>query len=170
MKEINIKLTNEEISQLKQLAYDIKNQDPDGKNWGTAQPLIFYVQDIRECQEYINDPEYYNYYHDDCCYKGGGTEDIFNQIKEDDYSIGEIEDEPELEHAIESEKIPIKTEYETKRVFLTYNGAKKHIKQNHYHYTSKVRIWCDHSWRNPEMELVQKFLLKVDNILKEKNA
>ena len=156
-----INLSNEELQQLKQLAYNLKNQDPDGKKWGTAQPLIFYVQDIREEQDYINDPEYYVYVEDGTeSYKGVSSEEMFAQLQENDETIGDIEDEPELLQKIEEERIPVKTEYETKRVFLTYNGAKKHIEQNHYHYSSKVRIWCDHSWRNPEMELVQKLILQ----------
>ncbi len=41
--------------------------------------------------------------------------------------------------------------------FFTAKGCKEHIEKNHYHYT-KPRDFLSYAFRNPEMELVYKFL------------
>jgi len=153
------KLTKEELKQIKDLALEIKNQDPEGKRWGTAEPLQFWLQDIEEEQEKINDPEHYIYsLNGDYYYKGKNAEEIFQELK-DDYEFYEDESEQDKIDEIENEMIGVKTRYDTKRVFLTYKAAEKHLKQNYYHYSSRARIYCHHAWRNPEAELVHKLIL-----------
>lgn len=154
------KLTKEDLKLIKDLALKIKNQDPEGKRWGTAEPLQFWLQDIEEEQENINDPEYYVYtlHWDDCIYKGRNAEEIFQEL-EDDYELFEEETEQDKIDEIECEMIGVKTRYDTKRVFLTYEAAENHLKQNHYHYSSRARIYCHHAWRNPEAELIQRLIL-----------
>lgn len=41
--------------------------------------------------------------------------------------------------------------------FLTEKACKEHIESNHYHYTDP-KDYLNHAWRNPEMELISKFL------------
>ena len=40
-----------------------------------------------------------------------------------------------------------------------HEGSKEHLEANHYHYSSKARIYCDHAWRNKEAELIHQLLL-----------
>lgn len=44
--------------------------------------------------------------------------------------------------------------------FLTELACKAHIKMNHYHYDNPVD-YVSHANRNPEMEIIQKFLLSL---------
>lgn len=47
----------------------------------------------------------------------------------------------------------------TAGVFFTEEAAKKHIKQNYYHYHEDVRTYVVGAWRNPEMQEVMKMLV-----------
>lgn len=51
------------------------------------------------------------------------------------------------------------TEY--KNSFFTEKACKEHIKLNHYHYKHGWSDYMSHAWRNPEMEVVQKFLCEL---------
>lgn len=44
--------------------------------------------------------------------------------------------------------------------FLTARACQKHIDANDYHYNKPV-VYLNHAWRNPEMELVSKFLCEL---------
>lgn len=50
--------------------------------------------------------------------------------------------------------------YKTQNVFFTTKACENHIKQNHYHYNDP-RSYIEYAFRNPEMELIQKFLLSL---------
>lgn len=47
-------------------------------------------------------------------------------------------------------------------VFFTQKAAQKHIDENHYHY-NEPRIFGISSWRNEEMQEVQKFLSRLSS-------
>ena len=44
-----------------------------------------------------------------------------------------------------------------KNAFLTAKGCKDHIEKNSYHYNDPID-YLNCAWRNPEMELISKFL------------
>lgn len=47
--------------------------------------------------------------------------------------------------------------YKYENTFFTAKACKEHIESNHYHYNDP-KDYLNHAWRNPEMELVTKFL------------
>lgn len=42
--------------------------------------------------------------------------------------------------------------------FLTAKAAQAHLDSNYYHYHKDADVYLNHAWRNPEAELVSKFL------------
>lgn len=42
--------------------------------------------------------------------------------------------------------------------FLTAKAAEEHLRLNNYHYHKDADVYLKHAWRNPEAELVSKFL------------
>jgi len=61
-----------------------------------------------------------------------------------------------------SYRVEQKLEVETCGVFFTAEACQAHIDANHYHY-SNPRVYGIGSWRNPEMQLVQKHLIELAN-------
>lgn len=45
--------------------------------------------------------------------------------------------------------------------FLTAKAAQAHLDANYYHYHEKADVYLNHAWRNPEAELVTKFLCSL---------
>jgi hypothetical protein len=157
-------LSKEELRGIKEIANRIKNQDPEGKKWGTAEPLVFLVQDAKVEIRPESYGDFYIYYDEDYDFefKGDCWTDLLEEVvnhyeeNEDDFSK---EDRESLEERITRNCVGGEKVFETKRSFLTYKAAEDHIKANKHHYSEDVRIWCDHAWRNPEAELVHKLLL-----------
>lgn len=151
-------LTKNDIERLVDLAKRLTTQD----NRSTRLPIWFLLQDIRE-EITDNDAEYFLYYDSDDgeCYRAKTAEGILTELLDarEEESLAEFERE-DLLSKIEDEMKSIKIEYETKRVFLTKKAADDHLKANYYHYSSKARIYVDHAWRDPEMELVHKLILQ----------
>lgn len=157
------KLTEAELKLVKDLANRIKNEDPDGRKWGTRPPLWFLLQDAEEeCVFSGEGGEYLIYYDNDSVYKGADCNEILQEIiaeyKENDENLNSDEIN-NFREKIDLDAQEVKTRYETKRVFFTEKAANDHLKQNHYHYSSKVRIYVDHAWRDPEVELIRKLIL-----------
>ena len=42
--------------------------------------------------------------------------------------------------------------------FLTAKAGEEHLRLNDYHYHKDADVYLNHAWRNPEMEMVSKFL------------
>tara|TARA_R110001632_G_scaffold167755_1_gene286315 strand:- start:1006 stop:1506 length:501 start_codon:yes stop_codon:yes gene_type:complete len=163
-----MKLTKEELTQAKELANEIKNQDPDGKKWGTRPPLIFLLQDIEERFDPVNGGDFKVYASDDGeAYRGESEEEILKEIMEgtdaDDFADEEEfqKHKDDLLSDIQCESYDMVHEYVTKYTFLTEKAAKRHLEQNKHHYSKKARIYVDHAWRNPQMELALKIILLV---------
>ena len=164
-------LTENELKAAKELAIRLKTQD----NSATALPICFLLQDVEErrafdsCGEFVlftdtNDREW----------RGHSEKDIKRQILAE--RMDEIEEcefeafckkEAQLEEEIALEIITgncyeMEYEFVTKRIFLTEEAANNHLKANRHHYSDKARIYVDHFWRDPEMELVYKILTSFD--------
>lgn len=57
------------------------------------------------------------------------------------------------------EKSSYSLEPRYKNGFLTAKAAEEHLKSNYYHYHRDADVYLNHAWRNPEAELVSKFLV-----------
>jgi len=163
-------LTNEELRQAKELSIMLKTQD----NRGTRAPVLFLLQDAEEKRAF--DSGDFVLFSDDCgeIWRGDSEEDIIKQIleirKEDieaniaEFGHEEVFDkeearvEEEIREEVEGNCYEMEWEFVTKQIFLTEEAAKEHLRLNPHHYSEKARIYVDHAWRNPEMELVQKIL------------
>ena len=58
----------------------------------------------------------------------------------------------------EFRRIEVTNESKFTNTFLTAKACQEHIESNRHHYGEKARVYLNHAWRNPEMELVSKFL------------
>lgn len=106
---------------------------------------------------------------------------ILQELKDthNDFRIGNYESEEELNRAIENYieenivledylgehednwyQVEVTMEKTYKNTFLTAKACQEHIDKNHYHY-NKPKVYLNHAWRNPEMELVSKFLCSL---------
>lgn len=57
-------------------------------------------------------------------------------------------------------RIRVTTENKYQNTFLTAKACKEHIKANGYHYNNPI-CYLNHAFRNPEMELVSRFLCEL---------
>jgi hypothetical protein len=64
----------------------------------------------------------------------------------------------------EGKQYDYKMDWENKGMFLTETDAEKHLKANHYHYSSDAHTYIDHAWRAPELEQFFKALFTEFNI------
>jgi hypothetical protein len=80
------------------------------------------------------------------------------KVSEMDYS--DLENYLEEEHPDNWCKVNVTTEHEYVNTFLTAKACEEHIKANDYHYKNPV-CYLNHAWRNPEMELVSRFLCEL---------
>lgn len=164
MKNLKINLTENELKDAKALAIRLKTQD----NRGTALPICFLLQDVEERRAFISGE--FVLFWDNCGkeWRGENEDDIIRQIfnsrKEDinceidDYDKAEDDLLDEIKDEVEGNCYEMNHEFVTKRFFLTEEAANNHLKANRHHYSDKARIYVDHCWRDPEMELVYKIL------------
>jgi hypothetical protein len=157
----NIQVTDEMYKALLELSKEMTTQG----NRCTAMPHMFQIRttervpapedsgtvawhcdgDIIETDEEIEQAV--------CEYKGwdeATTE--FNFLE--DYEIEEI-----LENAGYN-KINYNYESKYQNTFFTAKACEEHIELNDYHYNEPI-CYLNHAWRNPEMELVSKFLCEI---------
>lgn len=166
-------LTENELKLAKELAIRLKTQD----NRGTALPIAFLLQDVEERRTF--DQGDFVLFNDDNgeIWRGDSEDDIIKQILEirkedieDPYDSDEAafdKEEARIEEEIRDEVggncYEMEHEFVTKRIFLTEEAANNHLKLNNHHYSDKARIYVDHFWRDPEMELVYKILTSFDH-------
>ena len=102
-------------------------------NRSTAMPHIFQIQTTEEV----------------AAYEGCGTTKW----------IGDEGEEVD-EDAEDARSYQVTTEQRYQNTFFTAKACDEHIRLNHYHYKSPV-CYLNHAWRNPEMDLVSKFLCEL---------
>jgi hypothetical protein len=163
----NIEVTDEIYQDLIHLAKEMTTQDPRG----TRMPHLFQIRDWKkvydsnlngEVQIFINQEEFedietleglISYLRD---YEIEFDEDEIRDLWENDRDFG-------LSDFVE-ENCPglIKSSYSLEafytNAFFTESEAKKHLERNYYHYHEKADVYLNHAWRNPEMEVISKFL------------
>lgn len=164
MEILKINLTENELKDAKALAIRLKTQD----NRSTALPICFLLQDVEEKRAFYQGE--FVLFRDDCGkeWRGEDEDDIIRQIlasrredidcEIDDYDKAVDDLFDEIKEEVEGNCYEINHEFVTKRIFLTLEAANNHLKANRHHYSDKARIYVDHCWRDPEMELVYKIL------------
>lgn len=154
-------LTENDLKAAKELAIRLKTQD----NRSTALPICVLLPFYQG--EFV-------LFRDDCGkeWRGEDEDDIIRQIlasrredidcEIDDYNKAMDDLFDEIKEEVEGNCYEINHEFVTKRIFLTLEAANNHLKANRHHYSDKARIYVDHFWRDPEMELVYKILTSFD--------
>lgn len=56
--------------------------------------------------------------------------------------------------------VEVNTQMVYQNCFFTAKACEDHIERNDYHYNTPT-VYLNHGWRNPEMELVSKFLCEI---------
>ena len=175
-----IEVTDEMHDDLMQLATDMTTQDPRG----TAMPHLFQIRTRKKVYDWglngnhkiwVDDgleietfDEFWNYLKNNVFENSWLESDDAKAEKvklETMWEDGLTSYSTDIEDYIEENCPDLKEcsyswEYEYQNSFLTEKACKKHIELNHYHYNQPVD-YLNHAWRNPEMELIAKFLCSL---------
>lgn len=182
----------EDIQFLKELQNEMKTQEIDGQ----ASPRFWAIMDYRVVpanEEY--DAQRTMYFHND----GDHTEfETIEELKEFIWDYYTEDDPSELIEMLNDNdttfenlwdyittnlnkdgyfsEVPVKEEsfIVQNTMFLTKEEAKRHLKVNHYHYTSKAHTYAMTAWRAPKVERLLKILenfdwAKIEEIAEEKS-
>ena len=135
----------------KEIIKDVINKMITQDNRATALPIYYQIEDEEEIP---TSPDYADGWHwfYDC--------DTYSTEDAKEYLIGNVSEEDldgdgSLEEKLENfgfEKVYYLTKKVYKRMFLTEESAKLHLKQNRYHYGPKARTYVFHAWRNSELK------------------
>lgn len=160
---------SEELTFLKELSEELKTQDKDSQ----AAPRFWTLKDYR--WEPTDDwADAYHYF--------DGEETTWKTVEEfvdylekefDGNYASELLDDIDLEELMFSindqegtnfRSVPVKKEsfIVPNTMFLTKAEAQEHIKQNSYHYSSKVHTYAMTAWRAPKVEKLLKILENFD--------
>lgn len=173
-------LSIDEINFLKDFAHKRKIQSKDG----CAEPVFWMIQDQKN--SFTEDGEYLMFFGD-----GEELYNTYNNFDKDkleelkEYIIDntdittdeveelkEIHDNDSLLDFIEWNDLDINYRRFTREyfistmtgAFLTKEAAKKHLKENDYHYSKNARTYGMVGWRNYELEKLVSIIEKFDNI------
>ena len=173
-----IELTDEMYEALMELSKEMTTQNMRG----TAMPHMFQIRTTEEVAAYDGQGE--EIWVDEDGLELRDEEEMRTYISEHLYenedNLPEDEDEAEREakalvaemdsydledylenvHSDNWRKVNVITEYRYQNTFFTAKACEEHIKSNSYHYKDPVS-YLKHAWRNPEMELVSKFLCEL---------
>lgn len=172
----NIQVTNEMYNALMELSKEMTTQD----KRCTAMPHMFQIRTTEKVAAYpgqddevwVNDEG--GELNDESEMRKFITEHIFEndlsldeenaqaQAKEKVDAMSEYDLEEYLEdtHCGNWWKVNQTTAFKYQNIFLTAKACDAHIKANHYHYNEPV-TYLNHAYRNPEMELISKFLCEL---------
>lgn len=169
-----INIPNNMLAQLTELATEYATQN----TRYTAYPLYFNVADIMHVptsEDYMDGGHYLDASAGDYNLMGTTIAEVVQNLIEagDNYDLPD--DFAELSPAKQEdiiEELGIKYYYhknvETfKNAFFTAKACDEHIKQNSHHYGANAHSYCEHWFRNPEMELISKLLLHLATQNKE---
>jgi hypothetical protein len=158
-----IEVSDEMYDKLMDLSKEMTSQDPRC----TKMPHMFQIQSkTREvCVEGSGEEIWMDEEGGECTEEGLKSYIIESKgwaEEESESKYSELEDY-EIEEILDSNgyfKINLRDSYEYKNIFLTAKACQEHIDKNHYHYNDAT-VYLNHAWRNPEMELVSKFLCEL---------
>lgn len=160
MKTINV--SDEVYSSLMELSKEINNQD----HRSTAMPYFFQIRETKQIdgvsEEYS--PDGYVW----ICPNGDGTidnnrESMIEELEQADVEFDKDITNDNLEELMAEngyKKGYFRNEEIYSNAFLTAKACKEHIKLNSYHYSEPVD-YLTHAFRNPELELILKFLCEL---------
>lgn len=174
-----IEITDEMHNSLMELSKEMTAQDMRC----TAMPHMFQIRTIEQVAAYPGQ--------DDEIWVNGEGDELKNEIEirefiqqyvyENDKSVIHLDDEQakqlakdivegmnerDLEEYLKEmhndnwRKVNVTTDHKHQNTFFTAKACEEHIKANDYHY-SEPKCYLNHAWRNPEMELVSKFLCEL---------
>jgi hypothetical protein len=143
-------------------------QDP----WGTRMPHMFQIRDWKKVydwnmngdthiwvDDYENEietiEEFKEYLEDNGYNVPENVEELWN---DDDWgNMGDFL----YDNNIDLERCSYSLEPFYVNSFLTAKAAQEHLDKNYYHYHKDADVYLNHSWRNPEAELISTFLCNL---------
>lgn len=158
----NIPVSDEMYSQLVELSKQMNEQN----HRGTAMPYFFQVREIKRI-----DGVHEDYSTDGYVWISGGGDGVIESdvqsmkdaLDSDGVDFDKEIDEDGLDKLMD-ENGYYKGHYRNQEVlsnaFLTEKSCKEHIEANSYHY-SQPADYLSHAFRNPDMELISKFLCEL---------
>lgn len=157
-----IEITDEMYNSLIELSKEMLSQD----NRATAMPHMFQIQTSEKKQV----PDGYG---EQAWYFDGSLIETSEEIQhavfewkewdeenQDDYDRLEDYEIEEILTAAGWQETSYVVEHSYENTFFTAKGCDDHIKRNHYHYEEPI-CYLNHAFRNPEMELISKFLCEL---------
>ena len=156
-----IQVTDKVYEALAEISRNMNAQD----NRCTAYPILFQIQtnEQKAAPEGCGEPGWYS----------DGT--VLETEEEITDAIFDYKDEELTKDAIRSlselardemmeeagwEKGYYIYEHKYQNAFFTEKACEEHIRLNHYHY-AEPKSYVDHAFRNPEMEIIQNFLINL---------
>jgi len=157
-----IKISDDIYEQLIQISKELNSQN----NRSTAMPYFFQIQtNERIAVPYGCGNEAWN--------NDGSLIESDEEIKEAIYNYKDWDKENDSDYELLNDyereeiltdagwsKVNYNYEHKYQNAFFTEKACKEHIKLNHYHYHEPVD-YLSHAFRNPEMELIMKFLCEL---------
>jgi hypothetical protein len=169
-----------DIQFLKDLQEELKTQENDGQaaprywtimdyrvvpaheDYGADRTMYFHndgdhteFETIEELKEFI-----WDYYTED------EPSELIEMLNNNDTTFGDLWDyvTSHLNGDGFFDEVPVKEEsfIVPSTMFLTKEEAKRHLKVNHYHYTSKAHTYAMTAWRAPKTERLMKLLETFD--------
>ena len=174
-----IEVTDETYDALMELSKEMTTQDMRC----TAMPHMFQIRTTEQVAAYPGQGEeiWVNDEGDELETEDEMREFIQQHIYENDESISHLDDEEAKKEAkkkvddmdeydleeylvdIHNDnwwKVNVTTMHKYQNTFFTAKGCEDHIKANNYHYNEPI-CYLNYAFRNPEMELVSKFLCEL---------
>lgn len=169
----------EDIQFLKDLQTELRSQEHDSQ----AEPRFWVIMDYRTVPTHEDyGAERMMYFHNDGDYtefetieelKGflwdndfGDDDEVCDVLKQESISFLDLWEyvQENLNEEGYFTEVPVKEEafIVPDTMFLTKEEAKNHLKNNHYHYTSKAHTYAMTAWRAPKMERLIKILETFD--------
>lgn len=174
----NIKVTNKMYKALMELSKEMTSQNMRC----TRMPHMFQIRTTEQVAAYSGCGEtvWVNEEGDELSTDEEIREFVYQDILENDESIIDFDDKEaeklakkkldemddyDLTYFLEEHRnnwhtVEATTEKKYQNTFFTAKACEEHIKANDYHYNEPIS-YLKHAWRNPEMELVSKFLCEI---------
>lgn len=136
-------------------------------NRGTADPFYYTIQTEVLMSTPLEDSDQVWYYSDELKTIFESKEAYVATLDNMEYSSDDIEG------LINDDDITIvgrSKVWENKGMFLTEEEAKRHLKQNAYHYSENARTYVEHAWRAPKMQAFFKNLFEYFEVERKNDS
>lgn len=164
-----IEITDEMHQKLVELATEMTTQDMRC----TAMPHMFQVQDQKQVYDWGLNGEFKIWLNSDYDREVETFDELVGYLERINFKITKKklkaiwEDTFDLdnfmkENCSDLQECTYSYEYIYTNTFFTATACQEHIDENRHHYKNPV-VYLNHAWRNPEMDLVSKFLCGIIN-------